>query len=543
MKDGVPERKASRLATYNYSQSGVYFITICSKNKRCTFGTIVGGGAPDAPRTRLSPTGKIVARQLGNMIAFYPHVRIEKYVVMPNHIHLLIAIQQGPSGASRTPPPTSARASQVIPMFISTLKRLTNKTAGHALWQRGYYDHIIRSPDDYNTIWHYIDTNPAKWAQDTRYVTDFSDPVRRPGCCTNKEVTQMSRYFTKTLAALEPYTPGEQLKLPDLVKLNANENPYPPAPGVAAAVAGAVPGLRLYSDLTEAALCAAIARHCGVQPENILCGNGSDENLLLALRAFCDETHPLAFADITYSFYPVLCDLLHIPQHVIPVEEDFSLDLSKYHGLNETIVIANPNAPTTLLQPVAAIEEVVRTNPDSIVIVDEAYIDFAGPNASCVPLTKKYDNVIVVQTFSKSHNLAGARVGFCVANPELIADMNRIKFSYSPYNVNSLSQAAAVAAMEDENYFRDTVGKICATRADTMTKLRERGFTGPDSATNFLFVTTSRMPCKQIFERLRQKGVLIRYFSAPRLSDYLRITIGTPEQMQRFFEELDLILG
>ena len=353
----------------------------------------------------------------------------------------------------------------------------------------------------------------------------------------------MSRYFTKTLAALEPYTPGEQLKLPDLVKLNANENPYPPAPGVAAAVAGAVPGLRLYSDLTEAALCAAIAHQCGVQPENILCGNGSDENLLLALRAFCDETHPLAFADITYSFYPVLCDLLHIPQHVILVEEDFSLDLSKYHGLNETIVIANPNAPTTLLQPVAAIEEVVRTNPDSIVIVDEAYIDFAGPNASCVPLTKKYDNVIVVQTFSKSHNLAGARVGFCVANPELIADMNRIKFSYSPYNVNSLSQAAAVAAMEDENYFRDTVGKICATRADTMTKLRERGFTGPDSATNFLFVTTSRMPCKQIFERLRQKGVLIRYFSAPRLSDYLRITIGTPEQMQRFFEELDLILG
>ena len=227
MKDGVPERKANRLATYNYSQSGVYFITICSKNKRCTFGTIVGGGVPDAPRTRLSPTGKIVARQLGNMIAFYPHVRIEKYVVMPNHIHLLIAIQEGPSGASRTPPPTSARASQVIPMFISTLKRLTNKTAGHALWQRGYYDHIIRSPDDYNTIWHYIDTNPAKWAQDTLYVTDFPDPVRRPGCYTNKEVTQMSRYFTKTLAALEPYTPGEQLKLPDLVKLAANANPDP----------------------------------------------------------------------------------------------------------------------------------------------------------------------------------------------------------------------------------------------------------------------------------------------------------------------------
>ena len=353
----------------------------------------------------------------------------------------------------------------------------------------------------------------------------------------------MSRYFTKTLASLEPYTPGEQLKIADIVKLNANENPYPPAPGVAAAVAAAVPGLRLYSDLTNGDLNAAIARHWGVRPENILCGNGSDENLLLALRAFCDENTPLAFADVTYSFYTVLCDLLHIPQHVIPLESDLTIDLKKYCGLHETIVIANPNAPTSLLAPVDAIEEVLKTNPDNIVIVDETYVEFAPAGSSCLPLLETYDNLVITHTFSKTHNLAGARLGFCIARPELIADMNRIKFSYSPYNVNSLSQAAAVAAMEDENYFRDTVGKICATRADTMTKLRERGFTGPDSATNFLFVTTSRMPCKQIFERLRQKGVLIRYFSAPRLSDYLRITIGTPEQMQRFFEELDLILG
>ena len=477
------------------------------------------------------------------MIAFYPHVRIEKYVVMPNHIHLLIAIQQGPSGASRTPPPTSARASQVIPMFISTLKRLTNKTAGHALWQRGYYDHIIRSPDDYNTIWHYIDTNPAKWAQDTRYVTDFPDPVRRPGCCTNKEVTQMSRYFTKTLAALEPYTPGEQLKLPDLVKLNANENPYPPAPGVAAAVAGAVPGLRLYSDLTEAALCAAIARHCGVQPENILCGNGSDENLLLALRAFCDETHPLAFADITYSFYPVLCDLLHIPQHVIPVEEDFSLDLSKYHGLNETIVIANPNAPTSLLAPVAAIEEVLRTNPDNIVVVDETYVEFAPAGSSCLPLLEKYENLVITHTFSKTHNLAGARLGYCIARPGLITDMNRVKFSYSPYNVNSMTQAAGTAAIRDEAYFHEVTAKLLATRTAATEGLRQRGFTVFDSAANFLFATTDRMPCKEIFEKLRAQGILIRHFNAPRISNYLRITIGTDAEMQRFFAALDEILG
>ena len=539
MKDGVPERKANRLATYNYSQSGVYFITICSKNKRCTFGTIVGGGVPDAPRTRLSPTGKIVARQLGNMIAFYPHVRIEKYVVMPNHIHLLITIQQGPSGASRTPPPTSARASQIIPMFISTLKRLTNKTAGHALWQRGYYDHIIRSPDDYNTIWHYIDTNPAKWAQDTRYVTDFPDPVRRPGCCTNKEVTQMSRYFTKTLAALEPYTPGEQLKLPDLVKLNANENPYPPAPGVAAAVAGAVPGLRLYSDLTEAALCAAIARHCGVQPENILCGNGSDENLLLALRAFCDETHPLAFADITYSFYPVLCDLLHIPQHVIPLKDDLTIDLKKYCGLHETIVIANPNAPTSLLAPVAAIEEVLRTNPDNIVVVDETYVEFAPAGSSCLPLLEKYENLVITHTFSKTHNLAGARLGYCIARPGLITDMNRVKFSYSPYNVNSMTQAAGTAAIRDEAYFHEVTAKLLATRTAATEGLRQRGFTVFDSATNFLFATTDRMPCKEIFEKLRARGILIRHFNAPRISNYLRITIGTQQEMETLIAALE----
>ena len=205
----------------------------------------------------------------------------------------------------------------------------------------------------------------------------------------------MSRYFTKTLAALEPYVPGEQLKIDDLVKLNANENPYPPAPGVAAAVAAAVPGLRLYSDLSNRALNEAIAAHWGVQPENILCGNGSDENLLLALRAFCDENTPLAFADVTYSFYPVLCDLLHIPQHVIPLEDDLTIDLKKYCGLHETIVIANPNAPTSLLAPVAAIEEVLRTNPDNIVVVDETYVEFAPAGSSCLPLLEKYENLVI----------------------------------------------------------------------------------------------------------------------------------------------------
>ena len=353
----------------------------------------------------------------------------------------------------------------------------------------------------------------------------------------------MSRYFTKTLASLEPYTPGEQLKIADLVKLNANENPYPPAPGVAAAVAAAVPGLRLYSDLTNGSLNAAIARHWGVPPENILCGNGSDENLLLALRAFCDEATPLAFADVTYSFYTVLCDLLHIPQHVIPLEADLTIDLKKYCGLHETIVIANPNAPTSLLAPVAAVEEVLKTNPDNIVIVDETYVEFAPAGSSCLPLLEKYDNLVITHTFSKTHNLAGARLGFCIARPELIADMNRVKFSYSPYNVNSMTQAAGVAAISDEAYFADVTAKVIAERTHTTAELRRRGFTVFDSSTNFLFATTDRMPCVEIFEQLRARGILIRHFNAPRISDYLSITIGTPEQMQRFFAALDEILA
>ena len=352
----------------------------------------------------------------------------------------------------------------------------------------------------------------------------------------------MSRYFTETLASLEPYVPGEQLKIKDLVKLNANENPYPPAPGVAAAVAAAVPGLRLYSDLTNRTLNEAIASHWGVEPENILCGNGSDENLLLALRAFCDEDTPLAFADVTYSFYPVLCDLLHIPQHVIPLEADLTIDLTKYCGLNQTIVLANPNAPTSLLAPVAGIEEVLKTNPNNVVIVDETYVEFAPEGSTCLPLLQKYDNLVITHTFSKTHNLAGARLGFCIARPELIADMNRVKFSYSPYNVNSMTQAAGTAAIRDEEYFRMVTAKLLATRADTTEKLRQRGFTVFDSATNFLFATTDRMPCREIFEKLREQGILIRHFNAPRISNYLRITIGTDAEMQRFFIALDGIL-
>ena len=350
----------------------------------------------------------------------------------------------------------------------------------------------------------------------------------------------MSRYFTKTLASLEPYTPGEQLKIADIVKLNANENPYPPAPGVAAAVAGAVPGLRLYSDLTEAALCTAIARHCGVQPENILCGNGSDENLLLALRAFCDETHPLAFADITYSFYPVLCDLLHIPQHVILVEEDFSLDLSKYHGLNETIVIANPNAPTGLALSRDEVEGIVRANPDAVVVVDEAYVDFGGESA--VPLTARYPNLLVVQTFSKSRSMAGARLGYAIGDAALIQDLEAIRFSTNPYNVNRLTLRAGAAALAEQDYYDANCAAIVDTRADTKRRLEALGFTCTDSRANFLFARHPAADGGDLYRRLKERGVLVRRFDAPRIGDYIRITIGTRAQMDALLERLEGLL-
>ena len=350
----------------------------------------------------------------------------------------------------------------------------------------------------------------------------------------------MNKPFLDKLRKIDPYVPGEQPKTANVIKLNANENPYPPAPGVAAAVEAAVPGLRLYSDLSNRALNEAIAAHWGVQPENILCGNGSDENLLLALRAFCDETHPLAFADITYSFYPVLCDLLHIPQHVILVEEDFSLDLSKYHGLNETIVIANPNAPTGLALPRSAIEGILKANPDNVVIVDEAYVDFGGE--SCVPLIDRYDNLLVVQTFSKSRQLAGARLGLAMGSASLIADLNRVKFSLNPYNINRLTLKAGQAALEDTVYFEKTRAAIVDTRTWTKQQLEARGFAVLDSRSNFLFASTQKKNGGELYQKLKKKGVLVRHFDAPRIENWLRITIGTPEQMQIFLNTLDKIM-
>lgn len=269
-------------------------------------------------------------------------------------------------------------------------------------------------------------------------------------------------------------------------------------------------------------------------------GNGSDENLFFALRAFCDADHPLAYADITYGCYGVWCGLMHIPSHIIPLKEDFTLDPKDYYGLNQTIILANPNAPTGIALPRAEIEDILKANPNNVVIVDEAYVDFGGE--SCVPLIDQYENLLVVQTFSKSRQLAGARLGLAMGNAKLIADLNRVKFSLNPYNINRLTLKAGQAALEDTAYFDRTRAAIVDTRAWTKQQLEQRGFAVLDSRSNFLFASTDRKDGETLYKELKKNGILVRHFDAPRIQNWLRITIGTPEQMQTFMETLDKIM-
>ena len=351
----------------------------------------------------------------------------------------------------------------------------------------------------------------------------------------------MSRFLSPALSAVTPYTPGEQPQDQQYIKLNTNESPYLPSPAVIAAVSEhEVEKLRLYSDPACADLLKAAAVHFGLQPEQIMPGNGSDENLFFALRAFCDADHPLAYADITYGCYGVWCGLMHIPSHIIPLKEDFTLDPKDYYGLNQTIVLANPNAPTGIALPRAEIEGILKANPNNVVIVDEAYVDFGGE--SCVPLIDQYENLLVVQTFSKSRQLAGARLGLAMGNAKLIADLNRVKFSLNPYNINRLTLKAGQAALEDTAYFEKTCAAIMDTRAWTMQQLTDRGFTVLDSRANFVFASTGRINGGALYKELKKSGILVRHFDAPRIENWLRITIGTPEQMQALMDAVDKIL-
>jgi len=347
----------------------------------------------------------------------------------------------------------------------------------------------------------------------------------------------MSRFFIKSLAALQPYVPGEQPQDMQYIKLNTNESPFPPAPGVMKVIGEAeVAKLYLYSDPDCKALIAAIAKRFGLRPEQVTVGNGSDEVLWFALRAFCDEETPLAYSDITYGCYKTWCSMLNVPSNVLPLREDFSVDTGLYRGLKCTVMITNPNAPTGICLPLSEIEAVLRANPDNVVIVDEAYVDFGGQSA--VSLIGKYDNLLVVQTCSKSRSLAGARLGFAMGNPELIADLNRIKFSFNPYNVNRLTCLAGIAAMEDEEYFQKCTSAVAETRERTAAELEKMGFDLTDSKANFLFAKSSRIPGGELYRKLKEKGILVRHFDKPRLDDRLRITVGSDQQMNALLAAL-----
>ena len=350
----------------------------------------------------------------------------------------------------------------------------------------------------------------------------------------------MSRFFSSNFASLTPYTPGEQPKERQFVKLNTNESPFPPAPGVLAAVAEQAGKLQLYSDPEISTLRAKLAATYGVSPAQVICVNGSDEVLNFAFMAFADEARPLAFPDLTYGFYPVFAQLNRIPYEEIPLKDDFTIDVNNYVNLNKTIVIANPNAPTGRYLPLAEIEQIVASNPNNVVIIDEAYIDFGGESA--IALVPKYDNLLVTQTFSKSRSMAGARLGFGIGNEKLIADLNTIRYSTNPYNVNRMTESAGVAALEDAAYFEKNCRTIMENRAWTTEALQNLGFQVLPSLANFVFAKSDKIDGAELYQKLKDRGILVRHFTKERIKDFNRITIGTRTEMEVLIQTIRKIL-
>ncbi len=350
----------------------------------------------------------------------------------------------------------------------------------------------------------------------------------------------MSRFFSDKYKDLEPYTPGEQPRDQKYIKLNTNENPYPPLPEVAEAVRKASEKLYLYSDTECVELRKNLAERLNVSPDELLMTNGSDEILNFAFMAFCDKHTPAYFADVTYGFYPVFADINQVPYEEIPLKEDLTIDITDYFQKAGTIFIANPNAPTAIALRRSEIEEILKQNLYNVVVVDEAYVDFGAE--SCVPLIKEYDNLLVTQTFSKSRSMAGARLGMGIGNPELIRDLNAIKYSLNPYNVNSLTSAAGVASLKLDEYNKKNCEIIMETRSRTERALRELGFEMTTSQTNFLFARHPAISGEDLYLELKKKGILIRHFNKERIKDYNRITIGTPEQMESLVATIKQVL-
>lgn len=351
----------------------------------------------------------------------------------------------------------------------------------------------------------------------------------------------MDKPFIKKLRRIDPYVPGEQPQSENIIKLNANENPYPPAPGVQQALRDFdASRLALYPDANGKALKSALAGRFGLKPSQVFLGNGSDDVLALAFQSFFCSGEPVLYPDITYSFYPVWCDLFRIPYETVPLDENFCVNVRDYDRPNGGVVLPNPNAPTGRGLSPDVLEDLLQHNADCVVIIDEAYVDFGAQSA--VPLLEKYENLLVVQTMSKSRSLAGLRIGYALGSETLIATLEAVKNSYNSYTMDAVALAAGEAAVKDEAYFQETCRKVIATRERTADALRGLGFIVSPSLTNFLFVTHPAKKAPDIFGYLRGRGIFIRYFKLPRIDNYLRITVGTDEQMDKLVDALRAFL-
>ena len=352
----------------------------------------------------------------------------------------------------------------------------------------------------------------------------------------------MSRFINKKYASLEAYTPGEQPRERKYIKLNTNESPYPPSEGVISALcAKEVEQLNLYPDPTCKALKEKLAGLYGVEAKNVFVSNGSDDILNFSFMAFCnDSDRPVKFPEISYGFYKVYAELYGARYEAIPLKPDFSIDVEDYLGNNANVVIANPNAPTGIALSLAEVEKIVRANPDFVVLIDEAYVDFGGE--SCLSLIDKYDNLLVVRTYSKSRSMAGARLGFAFGSEELISDLEKIKFSTNPYNINRLTLIAGERAIDDNGYYMENCQRVINTRNKTVKKLEELGFEVTDSKAIFIFARSKAIGGEELYLSLKERGILVRHFTNEKICDFNRITVGTPEEMDALVTEISSIL-
>lgn len=341
--------------------------------------------------------------------------------------------------------------------------------------------------------------------------------------------------WRENIRQVEPYTPGEQPKETGIVKLNTNENPYPPSPKVNE-IHENLGDLRLYPDPTAGALVEAIAQYHNVDRSQVFVGVGSDDVLAMSFLTFFNSQKPILFPDITYSFYDVWAGLYRIPYETPALTEDFKIRKEDYYKENGGVIFPNPNAPTGIYENLTFVEDILKHNQDVVVIVDEAYIDFGG--ATALPLLEKYENLLVVRTFSKSRSMAGLRIGYAIGNPELIKALNDVKYSFNSYTMNRPSILLGTASLKDESYFRETTEKIMETRSWFESEMQKLGFSFPDSKANFIFASHKEVPAKEIFEAAKKHKIYVRYFAKPRIDNYLRITIGTREEMQKLLDFL-----